>query len=213
MKFVVSLAVWCLLGACAFAGADEDWQQIKALDAGPGQKFQSREEAMRVTAQFLEKQERAYRSFLALYPDDAHALDVKLRLAHLLAVKADFTGDPALTDEAQQLLEKLAADPSTPAARLADVDFARLSLFMRSVKPGDPTTRAELLKRVCAFQKAFPSDRRVAPLLAETATLFDDDPSQKQSLLAIRNTPRRFSTTPPRSMPTSMLSMANSRRS
>jgi peroxiredoxin len=172
-----------MLAVNALAGAQADWEKIHALDAGPQQKATSQAEALQVTTRFLAMQEDAYRNFLARYPDDPHAVDVKLRLAHLLSVKADLQGNPALNDDADQLLEKLARDPALPPARRVDVEFARLSLFMRGVKVGSSKDRADLLLKVRDFQEKFPTDRRVAPTLAETATLFDDDPAQKQTLL------------------------------
>jgi len=170
-------------GNVAWAGAEEDWNQIVALDAGPQEHFTTREKALRVTTEFLGKQEYAYRQFLLQYPADAHALEVKLRLAHLLAVQADLQNDPSLKTESTALLDKLAADPALPENRRADVEFSRLSLFMKGVKNGGDSMREELLERIHAFQKKFPADARVASLLVETATLFDDRPAQKQWLL------------------------------
>ncbi|MGC3991801.1 MAG: TlpA disulfide reductase family protein [Chthoniobacteraceae bacterium] len=165
------------------AGAPEDWSRIVAMDAGPQEHFTTREKALRVTSEFLATQETAYRQFLLQYPTDEHALDVSLRLAHLLAVKSDLENNPSDQTEATALLDKLAADPALPVNRRGDVEFSRISLFMRGVKNGGDSMRGNLLERIRDFQKKLPTDPRLASLLTETANLFDDQPSKKQGLL------------------------------
>jgi len=167
----------------AVAGPEEDWQKLIALDAGPQQKFKSREEALQVTVQFLATQEKVYRGFLLQYPNNPHALDVKLRMAHLLAVKADLQSEPSFRREAKALLEKMIADPALPEERKSDVHYAQISLFMRSFRAGEEKDGEELLRKVRAFETDFPGDRRTAPLLVEIATLFDAQPSDKAALL------------------------------
>ena len=173
------------------AGVDEDWQHIVALDAGPTLKFSSREEARQLAIRHLDRQEEALRAFLAAYPGDARTLDARLRLAHLLAVRSDLQSRPAAYEEAMRILNDLETSETTPKERLSDVVFARLSLHMRRVLEPTPAIRDDLLSQAIDFQKRFPGDHRIAPLLTEIATLYDNDPKQKKELLleALNNSP------------------------
>lgn len=172
------LLLACLLGASAFAGVEEDWARIQSLEAGPQAKITTREEAKRVTLEHLAVQEKALRDFIAAYPGDARVLDARLRLARLLSVRSDFQEAPALADQAEKMLSEMAADPATPAGRLADVAFVQLTLRMRRTsEPG------ELLRLVKDFQRAFPQDRRIGRLLLQVAGRMDSQPKLKKELL------------------------------
>ena len=48
-------------------------------------------------------------------------MDAQLRLAHLLAVRADFESNEKARAESAEILNRLASDPSTPREQLADV--------------------------------------------------------------------------------------------
>jgi peroxiredoxin len=169
----------------AFGGAEEDWQKIIQLDAGPqpGTEITDVEQARRVTLAHLATQQAAYDDFLKKYPADPHGVDLRLRLAHLYSVRADLQRDPKARAEAAGILDKLAKDPALPKERVADVEFARVALFMRSVNPASAAARDALTTKVLEFKSAFPGDRRVAPLLVELATLYDSQPIRKRSLL------------------------------
>ncbi len=168
----------------AVAGVEEDWQRIIALDAGPpALKFSSREEARMLAIHHLDKQEEALRSFLAAYPEDARNVDASLRLAHLLAVRSDLQSKPAEYAAALRILDDIEKNPQTPPTRAPDIAFARISLHMRHNSQPAPAERDDLLTQTRDFQKRFPGDRRIAPLLTEIATLYDADPSQKRELL------------------------------
>lgn len=171
----------------AAASAEADWQEIIALESGPPRAQWSTREAARAAAlAHLARQERALRAFISNHPADPHALDAKLRLAHLLSTRADLEGNEKARAESAAILDALARSPATPKERLADVEFAKLSLFMQRIDPAGASrqsVREGLLAKARAFEKAFPQDRRIAALLAEVSTLFDADPPQKRALL------------------------------
>lgn len=168
----------------ARADATSDWQQIQTLDtSGPSSaQWKTREEAQAGALEYLGKQEQALRAFIAAYPDDPHAPDAKLRLAHLLATRADLKQDPRDRREAEALLDALEREPAMHG-RHADVEFARLSIFMQRVDAVTGENRDILLGKARAFAKEFPDDRRVAALLAEVASAFDDEPKTAHTLL------------------------------
>ncbi len=167
--------------ACFASTAEEDWQALIALDAGPQTPSRSAAEAQAGLVAHLAAQESALRNFIAAHGSDTHAFEARLRLARLLAIKADLQTDGKLRAEADRLLDAL-EKIATPEQR-ADVDFAKLSLAMR--RANSPTTmdRDALLSRARKFQAAHPEDRRIAHILAEIATLFDSQPSVKRKLL------------------------------
>src|SRR5438067_9055664 len=187
MRLRRALAIFgiCILSASrVWADAAQDWEEILALESGPAQpQWKTRAEARSATLAHLSRQEKTLRNFIVKYPGDARRVDAQLRLAHLLAVRADFESNEKARAESAEILNRLASNPSTPREQLADVEFAKLSLFMRRVSPSDANARQALLDKAQTFQKSFPQDRRLAALLAEIATLFDSDPAQKKSLL------------------------------
>jgi len=181
----IGLCALLLLGVPGDARADanSDWQQIEAMEANaPSAQWKTRAEAESGTIAYLGKQEEALRMFIAAYSGDAHAPDAKLRLAHLLATRADLDQNLRERREAEAILDELESEPAMHDRR-ADVEFARLSIFMQRVDAVTGTNRDTLLERARAFAKEFPDDRRVAALLAEVASAFDDQPRTARSLL------------------------------
>ena len=175
-------AVSLLLAAAAFAGAaDEDWQAVIALDAGPEALARSGAEAQAAIVAHLAAQERALRAFIGAHAGDAHAFEARLRLARLFAIRADVQNDSKLRSEADRMLGALEKS-ATPGQR-ADIDFARLSLAMRRANSPATMDREALLSRARKFQNSHPEDRRIAQVFAEVATLFDSQPSVKRKLL------------------------------
>ena len=174
-----------LLGAAAIARADAagEWQQIEAMDANaPAGHWKTREEARTGAIEYLGKQEETLRMFIAAYPGDAHVPDARLRLAHLLATRGDLDQNPRERREAEAVLDELEGEPAMRDRR-ADVEFARLSIFMQRVDAVTGSNRDALLERARAFANEFPDDRRVAALLAEVASAFDDQPKTARALL------------------------------
>ena len=184
----MSAAWWlAILAATAFAGtacavsAEDEWRAVVALDAGPQGQPRTADEARAEAGAHLLKQERSLRGFLAANPGDAHGFEARLRLSRALQIRADMTSDSALRLEAQRLLDECART-ATPA-QLPEVDFAKITAFMRALRLPGREQRTELLTRARDFQAKHPADRRVAALLAEVAGLFDMDPKTKLGLL------------------------------
>jgi len=182
MRSLVTTWIIFAAGTGALAGTvEQDWQAVVALDAGPGGRSESAEAAGMMVLTHLAKQEKALRSFLSAHPEDSHVFEAQLRLSRLLQIRADFEGSEKLRAEATQLLDSL-EKTATPEQR-PELEFARLAQTMRSLKRSDPEQRDDLLKAARRFQSAYPSDRRIAALLTEVATLFDNQPETKKLLL------------------------------
>jgi thiol-disulfide isomerase/thioredoxin len=183
-NLIVAAALLLAATAGARADADADWAQIQAMDSnGPAQQWQSQDQARDATIEYLGKQEQALRAFIAAYPNDTHVPDVKLRLAHLLATLADFNQDSAQRLASNAILDELESEPAMKNRR-ADVEFARVSIFMQRVDALSGANRDPLLEKARAYAKEFPDDRRVAPLLAEVAGAFEEDgPKTARALL------------------------------
>ena len=165
------------------AGVEQDWSAIVALDAGPSEQPTNEQQARSLTFAHLAQQQRAYENFLKQYPDDPRAVDVKLRMAHLLSVRAATENNRRAAADSRRILDQLAKDPSLPAERRTDVAFARIALFMKRMDPREAAARKELTEQVVRFQTEHPDDRRLPALLVELATLYDSQPVTKRSLL------------------------------
>lgn len=176
------LAVALLCADMAFAGtAEEDWQAVVALDAGPGQRSESVEAAGNMVVNHLAKQEAALRGFLAAHADDPHNFEAQIRLSRLLQIRADFEGSENLRAESRRILDGL--EKTVTAEQRPELEFAKLARLMRALKRGNTGQRDELLRVARRFQADYPSDRRIAALFAEVATLFDMQPKTKELLL------------------------------
>jgi len=185
LRSVIFVAALMLAATTAArADADADWAQIEAMDSnGPAQQWQSQDQARDATIEYLGKQEKALRDFITAYASDARVPDAKLRLAHLLATRADFQQDSAQRLASDAILNELETEPAMKDRR-ADVEFARVSIFMQRVNALSGANRDPLLEKARAYAKEFPDDRRVAPLLAEVAGAFEEDePKTARALL------------------------------
>ena len=183
-KLAILLVFVGLLRAspCANAGdAEAEWQAVIALDAGP-EKPPSEEGAPDAVLRHLIKQDQALRIFLNGQPQDARAFEARLRLARLLQIRGDFEQSPKLRTEGERLLDSL--DKSATPEQRVEVDFAKVTRLMRNLREVTSNQREELLFATRKFQIAHPTDRRLALLLTEVATLFDSQPKIKESLLA-----------------------------
>ena len=164
--------------------ADNAWKIILEQADGPGSRFNSQEEALKAAAQHLDKQEAALRGFAQQYPADSRYYSAKIRLAAVIAAEGRLKHDPALEDAARKSLNDLETDPSTPKLVKADAGFARVSQTMASASGQlDEKARDILLIEVRQFDVSYPKDRRTGNLLTEIATLYDNEPVQKQTLL------------------------------
>ena len=191
--FRVALTVY-LLAAVPHglaASAAEAWERVTALDAGPASPPRTSDEARVATLRHLNQQESALRSFLTDHGNDPHAFEAQLRLARLLQIRGDLTGNVREMTEAAQLLEQL--DKTASAAQRPELDFAKISYLMRTLRPSVTGQRERLLEAARRFQHQHPSDRRVAALLAEVASLFEHDP---KTLRALLNDAQKLAKTP-----------------
>ena len=125
------------------------------------------------------------RRFIELYPAAPKTVDARLRLARIYFVRGDLSGEASWVEKAFATLAALQADPSLPAERKPDAAFASLSLRMQQAQRNLKAERAGLVTRAEAFQKAFPDDRRLAPLFAELAGIYEDQPVEQRRLLEI----------------------------
>ena len=168
--------------ATAFAGsADEDWQAVLALDAGPQAQARSASERQSAVTAHLAAQDRALRTFVSAHAADARAFEARLRMSRLLSMRGEIFSDEKARAEAARMLEAL-EKIATPEQR-TELDFARLSQTMRRINAAPSPDRDALLSHARKFQKAHPEDRRVPEILAEVSTLFDSQPAAKRKLL------------------------------
>jgi peroxiredoxin len=181
LLFALILASCWPLAAVQAGTVEEDWQAVVTLDAGPGDTPKSGESAGAIVMNHLARQERALRNFLSAHPEDAHAFEAGLRLARLWQIRADFEGSDKLRLEAARLLESL-EKTATPEQR-PELEFAKIARMMRALHRTDPAQCEELLNAAHRFENAYPTDRRVAALLTEVATLYDNQPRTKEALL------------------------------
>ena len=182
MRVILALLVFITCSLFA-ADADEDWQRLMALDAGPATKPNSAEEARTLSLAHLDAQEKALRTFMQTHSADPRTFQARLRLTRLLALRADLKGEPEPPE-----VEKLFADAEErikTARDRADLDFARLNRTLRQWLGKRPTQeeRKDVLSAVRRFQQAHPKDSRVAALLVEAATLFEGTVATKEPLL------------------------------
>jgi thiol-disulfide isomerase/thioredoxin len=177
--------IWPAFSAGTTPEADHAWQFILEEAGGPGTRFPDQAAALAAARNHLEKQETALRDFRRHFPDDPRHYSAQIRLSAVLSARSRMTGPPSLRAEADQILTDLESDPATPAPIKADAAFARVTQAMEDgSRHADSAARDALSRRVHAFSATYPDDRRQAGLLAELATLYDNDPAQKSALLA-----------------------------
>ena len=180
----LSLLVSSRSQAANSAQADHDWQTVLQLANGPGLRYANQEEAVKAATQHLDRQEATLRAFQGQYPDDSRHYSAVIRLAAVLAAKGRLHHDPKLLGDASKLLSDLQSSLDTPALIKADAAFAAVSQAMQDVAGHlDDKARTTLLENIRQFDTAYPGDRRTGNLFTEIATLYNDQPEQKKSLL------------------------------
>lgn len=179
---VLLLFLFSIVAASSFAaGPDDDWAALLGLDAGPEKKAKTPAEAQVAALAHLKRQEKALRDFLKNYPSETRALEAKLRLARVLQIRADVQDAKVASPEIDALIRD--AERTAKPEQRADVEFARISYTMRTLRDPTPQQRQRLLDDARRFEGSHPNDRRLAPLLVEVATLFDLQPKTKRQLL------------------------------
>lgn len=163
------------------ADAETDWKAILALDAGPQDHPATKEAAHVMIVDFLGRQDKALREFIAAHPEDEHIFEARLRLARLSRIRGDMENSDKLRAEGRRMLAEL-EKTATPSQR-AELDFSKIVQRMRSLHQASRSERDELLATARKFQADHAGDRRIGSLLAEVATLFDDEPRTKETIL------------------------------
>ncbi len=156
------------------ASADDDWQKIVGLESA---RIVELDNSVPTRNKEFVDAEKLLWAFIAEHPKDPRALDVRLRLASLLAIRGMADGDAPALKKANALLAEAAA--VAPNERKGDVAFTRLTLLVRSPN----VTRHSLWQAVQDFQKSFSNHPRFAELFVQAAAQFDAEPSRKKILL------------------------------
>ncbi len=171
--------------------ADTAWAAVEKLRQGPGQPTaDAPEEVVKRMRAHLAAQERALAEFITRYPDDPRRYEAEIEYAGVLSTLGASLTDRMRVDKALQRLSALERSESAPFQVRADAAFQRITTTMQTVnlaaaeRPGE-TARAKntILESAQNFAGNYPEDRRAARLLAEAATLLDDQPSRKRKVL------------------------------
>lgn len=194
MKHFLLLALVLLPLAAAPAQepeADRAWARVQALQKGPGIPPQNApEEAVRMARSHLQAQEKAIGDFLKRFPDDPRRFDAELEFAAVTSALGASLSDRRRVEAAIERLAALERSKSAPSKYRADAAFQRITITMQTVnlaaaaRPGETAgARNTIVEAAGNFASRYPDDRRAARLLAEVATILDDQPSRKRKLL------------------------------
>lgn len=177
--------------ASAQSGADEAWARIEKLRQGPGEPpADAPEKVVQLARNHLLAQENALGEFIARYPDDSRRFDAEIEYASVMATLGASLSDRQRVEKSLQRLAALERSQSTPSKYKADAAFQRITTTMQTVnlaaaaRPAETANaRNTILESAGNFASRYPEDRRAARLLAEAATLLDDQPSRKRKVL------------------------------
>lgn len=181
-----------ILPVSALASDDDTaWATIEKLRQGPGQPTaDAPEEVVQRMRAHLTAQERALGEFITRYPNDPRRYEAEIEYAGILSTLGASLSDRLRVDKSLQRLAALERMKSLPSKVRADAAFQRITTTMQTVnlaaaaRPGE-TARARntIVESAQNFAGNYPDDRRAARLLAEAATLLDDQPSRKRKVL------------------------------
>lgn len=187
-----ALLLALILPASALASdADTAWGTIERLREGPGRPTaDAPEEVVRRMRAHLVAQEKALADFITRHPDDPRRYRAEIEYAGVMSTLGASLSDRLRVDKALQRLAALERSKSAPSDVRADAAFQRITTTMQTVnlaaaaRPGE-TARARntILESAQNFAGNYPDDGRAARLLAEAATLLDDQPSRKRKVL------------------------------
>lgn len=177
--------------SAADEAADQAWARIEVLRKGPGTPPEDApEKAVEMARTHLATQEKTLADFLARYPDDPRRFGAEIELAGVTSSLGASLSDRKRVETSLQRLAALERADSTPSRYKADAAFERITTTMQTVnlaaaaRPGETATaRNTILDAAGNFASRYPEDRRAARLLAEAATLLDDQPPRKRKLL------------------------------
>lgn len=191
MKTLFVLALLLPAVCCAASNADNAWAKIERLRQGPAKPaVDSPEEVVNLMRAHLAGQERALGEFITRYPDDPRRYAAEVEYAGVMSTLGASLSDRSRVEKSLQRLAALERSASAPFAIRADAAFQRITTTMQTInraaaeRPGE-TARAKntILESARNFAATYPGDRRAARLLAEAATLLDDQPSRKRKVL------------------------------
>jgi thiol-disulfide isomerase/thioredoxin len=190
MKALI-LALILPTAALAASEADTAWAQLEKLRQGPGQPpAEAPEQVVQRMRSHLAAQERALGEFITRYPDDPRRYQAEIEYAGIQSTIGASVSDRMRVDKALQRLAAIERLKSVPSKVRADAAFQRITTTMQTVNlaaAGRPVETANarntIVESAQNFAGNYPDDRRAARLLAEAATLLDDQPSRKRKLL------------------------------
>ncbi len=192
MRLILFIALSLALSdARAQSGADEAWTRIEKLRQGPGEPpADAPEKVVQLARNHLLAQEKALGEFITRHPDDPRRFDAEIEYASVMATLGASLSDRMRVEKSLQRLAALERAQSTPSKHKADAAFQRITTTMQTVnlaaaaRPAETANaRNTILESAGNFAARYPDDRRAARLLAEAATLFDDQPSRKRKAL------------------------------
>lgn len=193
MKFLPLLIflLACTADASGNDGADRLWARVETLRKGPGvPPADAPEEAVRTARGHLAAQEQTLAEFITRFPDDSRRHEAELEYTAVMSTLGASLSDRMRIDRALQRLVAMERAAGTPSKFKADAAFQRITITMQTVniaasgRPGEAAgARNTILESAQNFAVRFPEDRRSARLLAEAATLLDDQPSRKRRVL------------------------------
>lgn len=180
-----------LSDARAQSGADEAWARIERLRQGPGEPpADAPEKVVQLARNHLLAQEAALGAFITRYPDDPRRFQAEIEYTSVMATLGASLSDRMRVEKSLQRLAALERAQSTPSKDKADAAFQRITITMQTVnlaaaaRPAETANaRNTILESAGNFAARYPEDRRAARLLAEAATLLDDQPSRKRKVL------------------------------
>lgn len=171
--------------------ADTAWAVVEELRQGPGKPAaDAPEDVVKSMRAHLGAQERVLAEFITRHPDDPRRYEAELEYAGVLATLGASLTDRSRVEKSLQRLAALERSKSAPSDVRADAAFQRITTTMQTInlaaaeRPGE-TARARntILESAQNFAATYPEDRRAARLLAEAATLLDDQPVRKERTL------------------------------
>ena len=185
MVGILGLVLLCSgAGSVCAAEAEAEaavWKEVLALDAGP-QRNPKEAVSPEIFARHLRRQEEVLRRFLALPDSGRLRFEAQLRLARVLALRAEQEVDAELQKESTEMLDRL--EHNATREQQAHVAFTRICQWMRQNRVPTREQRGDLLAAVREFRQRFSFDPRTPPLLVEVATRFDREPAVKEALLS-----------------------------
>ena len=188
---VLLLALLLQASALAASDADTAWENLEKLRQGPGQPpTEAPEQVVQRMRAHLAAQERALGEFITRYPEDPRRYQAEIEYVGIQSTLGASLSDRMRVDKALQRLAAIERLKSVPSKVRADAAFQRITTTMQTVNlaaAGRPVETANarntIVESAQNFAGNYPDDRRAARLLAEAATLLDDQPSRKRKLL------------------------------